>query len=96
MYLIIHKYIVSLVSDMQYGLLLLASVLLAVIWIGAADEAKKGAGAKLQIGIKKRVDNCRTKSRKGDMLSMHYTVSDCKFFPANCRRVSCIWSWCIR
>ncbi|XP_051537267.1 peptidyl-prolyl cis-trans isomerase FKBP2-like isoform X2 [Myxocyprinus asiaticus] len=28
---------------------------------------------KLQIGIKKRVDNCPIKSRKGDVLNMHYT-----------------------
>ncbi|CAJ0946540.1 unnamed protein product, partial [Mesorhabditis belari] len=27
---------------------------------------------KLQIGIKKRVDNCEVKSRKGDLLHMHY------------------------
>lgn len=30
---------------------------------------------KLQIGVKKRVDNCSVKSRKGDVLHMHYTVS---------------------
>ncbi|PVD26778.1 hypothetical protein C0Q70_14456 [Pomacea canaliculata] len=28
---------------------------------------------KLQIGIKKRVENCPVKSRKGDTLHMHYT-----------------------
>ena len=28
---------------------------------------------KLQIGVKKRVENCDMKSRKGDKLSMHYT-----------------------
>ncbi|XP_014665070.1 PREDICTED: peptidyl-prolyl cis-trans isomerase FKBP2-like [Priapulus caudatus] len=28
---------------------------------------------KLQIGVKKRVENCEIKSRKGDVLSMHYT-----------------------
>ncbi|KAK7504312.1 hypothetical protein BaRGS_00004616 [Batillaria attramentaria] len=35
----------------------------------------EGAEKKLQIGIKKRVDpqQCPTKSRKGDVLSMHYT-----------------------
>ena len=27
---------------------------------------------KLQIGVKKRVENCEQKSRKGDKLSMHY------------------------
>ena len=32
---------------------------------------------RLQIGVKKRVDPelCKIKSRKGDSLSMHYTVS---------------------
>jgi peptidylprolyl isomerase/FK506-binding protein 2 len=29
---------------------------------------------KLQIGIKKKVDNCDRKSQKGDRLHMHYTV----------------------
>lgn len=28
---------------------------------------------KLQIGVKKRIDNCQLKSKKGDMLHMHYT-----------------------
>ena len=36
-------------------------------------EEKKSV-KKLQIGIKKRVENCTIKSRKGDLLSMHYTV----------------------
>ncbi|XP_063234059.1 peptidyl-prolyl cis-trans isomerase FKBP2 [Bacillus rossius redtenbacheri] len=27
---------------------------------------------KLQIGIKKRVENCKVKSKKGDLLHMHY------------------------
>jgi len=30
---------------------------------------------KLQIGVKKRVDNCQVKSKKGDFLHMHYRVS---------------------
>jgi hypothetical protein len=41
-------------------------------------EEKKSV-KKLQIGIKKRVENCSVKSRKGDKLSMHYTVSS--FYP---------------
>ena len=53
-----------------------AGVLLAVIYLSAAsdDDGKK---KKLQIGVKKRVDAelCKIKSRKGDSLSMHYTVS---------------------
>ncbi|XP_056133296.1 peptidyl-prolyl cis-trans isomerase FKBP2 [Lampris incognitus] len=32
-----------------------------------------GEKKKLQIGIKKRVDSCPVKSRKGDVLNMHYT-----------------------
>ena len=39
----------------------------------AAEE--KSAKKKLQIGVKKRVENCEQKSRRGDLLSMHYTVS---------------------
>ena len=30
---------------------------------------------KLQIGIKKRPTDCPIKSKKGDLLHMHYTVS---------------------
>ena len=37
-------------------------------------EEKKSV-TKLQIGVKKRVENCPIKSRKGDLLSMHYTVN---------------------
>ena len=33
------------------------------------------AEEKLQIGIKKKVENCEQKSKKGDRLHMHYTVS---------------------
>jgi len=35
----------------------------------AADDDKK----RLQIGIKKKVENCQRTSKKGDHLSMHYT-----------------------
>ncbi|TRY78345.1 hypothetical protein TCAL_13570 [Tigriopus californicus] len=30
---------------------------------------------KLQIGVKKRVENCQKRSKKGDILKMHYTGS---------------------
>ncbi len=30
---------------------------------------------KLQIGVKKRVENCERKSSKGDILHIHYRVS---------------------
>lgn len=50
-------------------------VLLAVTLLSVLPAAVSGADKtkKLQIGIKKRVDNCSIKSRKGDVLSMHYT-----------------------
>ena len=42
--------------------------------VSFAEEEKKTAVKKLQIGVKKRVENCEQKSRRGDLLSMHYTV----------------------
>jgi hypothetical protein len=48
-------------------LLLLACVVVVVL-------AKESKSKKLQIGIKKRVDNCTVKSKRGDLLHMHYTV----------------------
>jgi len=51
-----------------------ASLVLAVICLSLAEDDDKKA-KKLQIGVKKRIDPelCKTKSRKGDTLSMHYT-----------------------
>jgi len=41
---------------------------------GAAEETgEPKKPKKLQIGVKKRVENCEQKSRRGDLLSMHYT-----------------------
>ena len=42
-----------------------------------AEDVKAEKKKKLQIGVKKRVDpeQCKIKSRKGDTLNMHYTVS---------------------
>lgn len=31
--------------------------------------------ARLQIGVKKRIDNCEIRSKKGDTLNVHYVVS---------------------
>eukprot|EP00095_Tigriopus_kingsejongensis_P010641 maker-scaffold841_size89765-snap-gene-0.14 protein:Tk10641 transcript:maker-scaffold841_size89765-snap-gene-0.14-mRNA-1 annotation:"hypothetical protein CAPTEDRAFT_149447" len=48
------------------------AIFLALAFEGSlADDSKK----RLQIGIKKRVENCSIKSRKGDTLKMHYTGS---------------------
>lgn len=53
---------------MRILVLLIVTVLsLCTVTVNGADKKK------LQIGIKKRVDNCTTKSRKGDVLNMHYT-----------------------
>ncbi|KAE8573516.1 peptidyl-prolyl cis-trans isomerase FKBP2 [Halyomorpha halys] len=43
--------------------------ILTVICQSNTGDTKK----KLQIGIKKRIDNCTKKSVKGDLLHMHYT-----------------------
>ena len=38
------------------------------------DDKNTNVKKKLQIGVKKRVDNCQVKSKKGDFLHMHYKV----------------------
>ena len=55
----------------------LAVVLVTVSYQVKAEEEKTEKKKKLQIGVKKRVDpeQCKIKSRKGDTLNMHYTVS---------------------
>ena len=47
--------------------------LLLAISASLVASAEKSKVTKLQIGVKKRVENCEMKSRKGDKLSMHYT-----------------------
>lgn len=44
---------------------------------------------KLQIGIKKRVENCEIKAQKGDLVHIHYTVS-CQSIPVNLDSHLCI------
>jgi hypothetical protein len=48
-----------------------AIFLLAAFAICVNAEDDKKPLKKLQIGIKKRVENCPTKSRKGDSLQMY-------------------------
>uniref|UniRef100_A0A6Q2XF21 peptidylprolyl isomerase n=1 Tax=Esox lucius TaxID=8010 RepID=A0A6Q2XF21_ESOLU len=48
-------------------------LLFVVTLVSLAPAVRGGDKKKLQIGIKKRVDNCPIKSRKGDVLNMHYT-----------------------
>lgn len=45
-----------------------------VLVLIAAIVGKEGKSNKLQIGIKKRIENCTIKSKRGDLLHMHYTV----------------------
>ncbi|XP_063426415.1 peptidyl-prolyl cis-trans isomerase FKBP2-like [Mytilus trossulus] len=61
-----HKQDKMRISWVVNGLLVLCMVVQA--WAGEEEKKKK-----LQIGVKKRVDNCTVKSRKGDTLHMHYT-----------------------
>lgn len=48
------------------------SVCLSALVTATGTEGKR----KLQIEVKKRVDHCPIKSRKGDVLHMHYTVGE--------------------
>jgi uncharacterized membrane protein len=47
-------------------------VLVCLLWSG--ESKAKTDTNKLQIGVKKRAENCEKKSKKGDKLQMHYTV----------------------
>lgn len=48
------------------------SICVSALVTATGTEGKR----KLQIGVKKRVDHCPIKSRKGDVLHMHYTVGE--------------------
>ena len=50
--------------------LVLGFVFVACATLALAEEKKV---TKLQIGVKKRVEGCTVKSKKGDSLHMHYT-----------------------
>ncbi len=58
-------------SSVFFALLLLVLAVHFSPRAEASSEKKK----QLQIGVKKRVENCEQRSRRGDLLSMHYTVS---------------------
>ncbi|XP_051001970.1 peptidyl-prolyl cis-trans isomerase FKBP2 isoform X4 [Acomys russatus] len=56
--------------DMRLSwVLTILSICLSALATATGAEGKR----KLQIGVKKRVDHCPIKSRKGDVLHMHYT-----------------------
>ena len=46
--------------------------LVATICVAGDEENKKANKKQLQIGIKKKVEDCKRTSKKGDSLSMHY------------------------
>lgn len=48
------------------------SICVSALVTATGTEGKR----KLQIGVKKRADHCPIKSRKGDVLHMHYTVGE--------------------
>lgn len=62
------------------------SCLFDIAAVGDGEGAK--AVKKLQIGIKKRVENCNQKSKKGDVLHMHYkgTLEDGTEFDSSYKR----------
>ncbi|UYV84925.1 FKBP2 [Cordylochernes scorpioides] len=41
---------------------------------GCEENVEAGKIKKLQIGIKKRIQNCNKKSKNGDLLHMHYKM----------------------
>lgn len=53
---------------------LIFKLLVLTCLVAVAANAKDAPTKKLQIGIKRRVENCAMKSRRGDLLHMHYTV----------------------
>merc|ERR1712029_724743 len=59
-----------LIDIYKMNILVQALVMLTTTSMMVMGEEKKIT--KLQIGVKKRVEDCPMKSRKGDKLSMHY------------------------
>ncbi|XP_053668594.1 peptidyl-prolyl cis-trans isomerase FKBP2 [Anopheles marshallii] len=49
------------------------SHLLALCLVGLALAQNVSADGKLKIGVKKRVENCTVRTKKGDLVHMHYT-----------------------
>lgn len=73
----------GLISLRTLAIVALVAILL-LSWIRPVltDEdspagSQKQPTRKLQIGIKKRVEDCQRKSRRGDLLHIHYRVRVC-------------------
>lgn len=65
--------------------LLHLALLICIIFtfVEPVDNDSKSSATKikkLQIGIKKRIEGCEVKSKKGDVLHMHYKVHFILFF----------------
>lgn len=54
----------------------------------ASESGSGGNSKRLQIGVKRRVENCQSRSRKGDVLHMHYrgTLEDGTEFDSSYNR----------
>merc|ERR1712127_11960 len=73
----LHSFRYYLLSIKKNKMKLIAFAFVTVLVVlmsetSAEDKATLGK-TKLQIGIKKKIENCERTSRKGDELSMHYT-----------------------
>ena len=66
-------------SDYYLDEMCIKMKLFVVLCLIAMVIAKESKPKKLQIGIKKRVENCTIKSKRGDLLHMHYTVNYLRF-----------------
>merc|ERR1712071_636768 len=60
-------------SDYYLDEMCIKMKLFVVLCLIAMVIAKESKPKKLQIAIKKRVENCTIKSKRGDLLDMHYT-----------------------
>lgn len=62
-------------------ILLCKIALFLLIFMSAISHVvAESAPKKLQIGVKKRPSECPIKSKKGDLLHMHYTVTTITYF----------------
>ena len=58
------------------GIMLLRVVVIAsIVLVSLCPGESEGEARKLQIGVKKRPEECPIKSKPGDKVQMHYKVS---------------------
>ncbi|XP_067130190.1 peptidyl-prolyl cis-trans isomerase FKBP2-like [Centruroides vittatus] len=83
----------SLKTMLLYGILLLVVLMCLIDFVVISDENTSGKSTnaktkKLQIGVKKRPEVCDKKSKKGDVLHMHYkgTLEDGTEFDTSYKR----------